>query len=106
MSIERKVKAAVEALGYGARVFITGTYIDVYKCVYLCSAECGGIGCRVDATVRIYKTNGEVKAFVNGYSSEDLEAEAEKAEDEQETACLLCQKDYAEWLEAYVSEHD
>ena len=105
MSVKRKVEAALEALGYGAKVFDEKRYIDVYKRVYLCCSECGGIGCHVDVTVRIYKRNGRVKVFINDMTIKDLEFWAVLAKNEDEAICNMCQRCYAEWLENFIYEY-
>ena len=102
MGIKEKVEAARKALGYGVKVFDEERYVEVYKRVYLCSAECGGIGCHVDTTIRIYRSNGAIVVYVDGFTAKQLTRQAEEAESEEEATCFLCMKGYAENLEGLI----
>ena len=103
--VKAKVEAAKEALGYGVCNDEYPAKYELYKSVYLCSAECGGVGCHVGVVVCINKRNGKVKVYVNGWDLKGLEKMEDKAETEEDAMCFGCMKGYAEWLENYIYEN-
>ena len=105
MGVKERVEAAKKALGYGVHNTEYPRFFELYKSVYLCSSECGGVGCHVDVTVYVYKANGRIKVYVNGWTERELEKRLENPRYPDDVCCFACMKDYIETLMNQIYEN-